>query len=537
MILEALFEKRATKVSIGHPSTEEAWIKGNFAPGPALSGVQVNKTTALQYGAFFAACKILSDVVSTLPFNVYERLPDEGKKVARQHPVHQLLHLRPNPEMTAASFRSTMQLNLSMFGDAVAEIERNQRGQPMNLWPIHPDNIDLMRLPDRSLIYEVKGPDTRQGFLAPRDVIHVVDLSTDGRVGLSTILNAREAIGAGLAAEQFGARWFGQGSQLGGIIEHPAELDETSEKNLRAWLDANHKGLEQAHRILLLQQGMKYQASAVPPKAAQLIETRRENVNEMARWKTVPPHKLAEMTRSTFSNIEEQEIEFVVYTIRHLLVRWEQEINWKLFGEAERETFFAEHVIDGLLRGNVKDRWESYSKGFQIGGFSVNDILKLENRNTIGPDGDVRYRPSALTPVGEEPAVPAEPEPGDTPAEDDEEEDIRQRWLQDCAERVLGKEARELAKALNRYNEKRDIDWLNGWIRKFYATHDEAVCLAFEAVVSDEERLGVEARRYCDDQCRRVLETWVNGGSSDGVRDHDESVRELVDRMRGLTDD
>lgn len=359
------------------------WFSGG---GKATSGVTVNETTALNATAVFSAVDILSRTLASLPLPVYRRLQGGGKERASDHPLYSILHDLPNPEMTSFELRQALMGHLALWGNAFAEIERDNAGRVIGLWPLRPDRMTVMR-DEQGLLYVYRiGTTGQEVALRQRNVMHIRGLSSDGIIGYSPIRLAREAIGLALATEEFGARFFGNGSRPGGVLQHPGKLSEEAARRLKKSWEEMHQGLTQAHRVAILEEGMTWQQIGIPPEDAQFIATRRFQVEEIARIFHVPPHMLADLERSTFSNIEHQGIEFVVHTMRPWLVCWEQVIKRDLFLPRERDTYFAEFLVDGLLRGDIESRYKAYAVGRQNGWLSADDIRELENMNPL-PDG------------------------------------------------------------------------------------------------------------------------------------------------------
>lgn len=391
-----------------------------WAGSAASAGVSISEQSALNYSAVWAAVSIISSDVASLPLILYKRA-GRGKERFDAHPLYRVLHDEPNPEMTSMVFRETLQAHVLTWGNGYAEIVRNGGGQVSELWPLLPNVVQTFRQ-DGRLKYRVKRTDGGQDIFEAKDILHVPGLGFDGHVGYSVIDKAREAIGLGIATERFGGEFFGNGSTMGGVFEHPGKMSPLAQKNFRESVTARHEGTGKAHKFLVVEEGMKYQALGIPPDNAQFLETRKFQVNEIARWFGIPPHKLGDLERATFSNIEQQDIEYYKGGLRRWLVRWEQEINRKLISRPERNIQFAEHLVEGILRGDSQARAEYYSKMFGIGAFSINDILEKENQNPIGAEGDQHFVPANMWPADKvpdptkrvEPAVPAqEPKPAD----------------------------------------------------------------------------------------------------------------------------
>lgn len=372
-------------ITFGKRSIDTANFSDWLVGGRSVAGVAVNERTALTSTAVFAAVDILSRTLASLPLPVYRRLPGGGKERAPTHTLYAVLHDLANPEMTSYEFRQALMGHLCLWGNAYAEVQHDNAGRVIALWPLRPDRISIRR-DDNGLIYTYQLPDGGQVGLRPPNIMHIRGLSSDGIVGYSPVRMAREAIGLALATEEFGARFFGNGSYPGGVLEHPGKLSDTAAERLKKSWEEMHKGLAQSHRVAILEEGMTWQQVGIPPEDAQFLETRKFQVAEIARIFHVPPHMLGDLERATFSNIEEQSIEFVVHTMRPWLVCWEQAIKRDLFTPSENKTYFAEFLVDGLLRGDTQSRYEAYAIGRQNGWLSADDIRELENMNPL-PDG------------------------------------------------------------------------------------------------------------------------------------------------------
>jgi HK97 family phage portal protein len=367
------------------------WVRGGRVTN---SGVAVDAQNAMTYSAFWACVRIISETIGSLPLITYKRGQGRTKDVADLHPVYRLLHDAPNSEMTAIVFRETLTAHVLTYGNAYAEIVYDNAMRPLALWPIPPHIVTPERDDDGNLRYRIRPAKGAEIILPPGKVLHVPGLGYDGIVGYSPVHYAREAIGLGLATEQAGSAFFGNDSTPGGVLEHPGKLDPQAAKNLRQSWEELHAG-KNARRVAVLEQGMKWNSVSIPNSDAQYLETRKFQTTEIARFFRVPPHMIGDLDRATFSNIEHQSIEFVVHCIRPWLIRWEQELNRKLFADKH---FFCEHIVDGLLRGDIQARYGAYQTGMMNGWLSPNDIRRLENMNPI-KGGDQYFRPQNLAPL------------------------------------------------------------------------------------------------------------------------------------------
>ena len=363
----------------------------SFLFGRTTSGKPVNERTAMQTTAVYACVRILAEAVASLPLHVYEYQDDGGKKLVHDHPLYYLLHDEPNPEMTSFVFRETLMSHLLIWGNAYAQIIRDGAGRVLGLYPLLPDKMDVQR-DDKGNIYYVysRNSDENPMFkeygnikLKAEDVLHIPGLGFDGLIGYSPIAMAKNAVGMTLACEEYGASFFANGANPGGVLEHPGVLKDPS-KVRESW-NSVYRGVSNAHKIAVLEEGMKYQQIGIPPEEAQFLETRKFQINEIARLCRIPPHMVGDLDKSSFSNIEQQSLEFVKYTLDPWVIRWEQSLQRSLLLPGEKGKYFIKLNVDGLLRGDYQSRMNGYAVGRQNGWFSANDIREMENMNPI-PD-------------------------------------------------------------------------------------------------------------------------------------------------------
>ena len=363
----------------------------SFLFGRTTSGKPVNERTAMQTTAVYACVRILAEAVASLPLHVYEYQDDGGKKLVHDHPLYYLLHDEPNPEMTSFVFRETLMSHLLIWGNAYAQIIRDGAGRVLGLYPLLPDKMDVQR-DDKGNIYYVysRNSDENPMFkeygnirLKAEDVLHIPGLGFDGLIGYSPIAMAKNAVGLTLACEEYGASFFANGANPGGVLEHPGVLKDPS-KVRESW-NSVYRGVSNAHKIAVLEEGMKYQQIGIPPEEAQFLETRKFQINEIARLYRIPPHMVGDLDKSSFSNIEQQSLEFVKYTLDPWVIRWEQSLQRSLLLPGEKGKYFIKLNVDGLLRGDYQSRMNGYAVGRQNGWFSANDIREMENMNPI-PD-------------------------------------------------------------------------------------------------------------------------------------------------------
>lgn len=375
--------------------------------GGSSSGKRVNERSAMQMTAVYSCVRILAEAVAGLPLHLYRYKEDGGKEKAIGHPLYLILHDEPNPEMSSFVFRETLMTHLLLWGNAYAQIIRNGKGEVIALYPLMPDRMAVDRDGSGQLYYEytvstddapvVKGNMVR---LKPTDVLHIPGLGFDGLVGYSPIAMAKNAIGMAIACEEYGAKFFANGAAPGGVLEHPGTIKDPA--RVRESWQSTFGGSGNANKIAVLEEGMKYTPIGISPEQAQFLETRKFQINEIARIFRVPPHMVGDLEKSSFSNIEQQSLEFVKYTLEPWLIRWEQSIQRTLLSAAEKPQYFAKFNVDGLLRGDYASRMEGYATARQNGWMSANDIRELENLDRIPAEegGDLYLINGNMLPLG-----------------------------------------------------------------------------------------------------------------------------------------
>jgi HK97 family phage portal protein len=342
----------------------------------------------MQMTAVYSCVRILAEAVAGLPLHLYRYTDKGGKEKAVDHSLYRLLHDEPNPEMSSFVFRETLMTHLLLWGNAYAQIIRNGKGEVIGLYPLMPNKMTVDRDEAGRLYYTYNRSNedapTMKGstvVLKPTDVLHIPGLGFDGLVGYSPIAMAKNAIGMAIACEEYGAKFFANGASPGGVLEHPGTIKDPA--RVRDSWNSVYQGSGNSHRIAVLEEGMKYTPIGISPEQAQFLETRKFQINEIARIFRVPPHMVGDLEKSSFSNIEQQSLEFVQYTLRPWLVRWEQGITRSLFSEDEKPSLFVKFNVDGLLRGDYASRMTGYATARQNGWISANDIRELEDMDPI----------------------------------------------------------------------------------------------------------------------------------------------------------
>lgn len=353
----------------------------SFLFGGTTSGKAVNERTAMQTSAVYACVRILAESVAALPLHVYERNATGSKATKPSHPLYRLLHDEPNREMTSFVFRETLMSHLLLWGNAYAQIIRDGRGFPIALYPLLPDRVSVDRNNNGEIVYTYQS-DKGQVKLRHENVLHIPGLGFDGLIGYSPIAMAKNSIGMALATEEYGATFFANGANPGGVLEHPGVIKPEQADRLRESWQSQFGGAN-AHKVAVLEEGLKFHQMSIPPEQAQFLETRKFQINEIARIFRVPPHMVGDLEKSSFSNIEQQSLEFVKYTLDPWVVRWEQSLQQALILPSEKTTIFIKFNLDGLLRGDYQSRMQGYSTGIQNGFMSVNDVRSLEDMNLL----------------------------------------------------------------------------------------------------------------------------------------------------------
>lgn len=373
------------------PKNEYEGQDFSYLFGRTTSGQNVDEFKAMQTTAVYACVRILSEAIASLPIHVYERT-DKGKEKRVDHPLYFLLHDEPNPEMSSFVFRETLMSHLLIWGNAYVQIIRDRSGNVISLYPLLPDKMSVHR-DSRGILYYKYQRQTEENpnitetgtvVLPQEDVLHVPGLGFDGLIGYSPIALAKNAIGMTLATEEYGASFFRNGANPGGVLEHPGILKDP--KRVRDSWNEVYKGVANAHKVAVLEEGMKYTQIGIPPEEAQFLQTRKFQINEIARLYRIPPHMVGDLEKSSFSNIEQQSLEFVKYTLDPWVVRFEQSFKRALFLPEEKKTHFIKFNVDGLLRGDYQSRMNGYAVYRQNGWLSTNDIRELEDLNLLSDE-------------------------------------------------------------------------------------------------------------------------------------------------------
>lgn len=397
--------KRAVKWA-GVPLRDPALVS-LFGKRETESGTVVDEVTALNFSAVWAAVRVLSESLASLPVTILKTtLADADERTELiDHPLQYTLNVAPNDRMSAFVFHETLQAHVLTWGNAFARIVG--KGGKRTLWPMAPDQVRIGEDASGNVVYTFDGRKTGEESVALRasEVVHIPGLSFDGLRGYSVISMAAESIGLGMAAEKQGAGFFGRGATPSGIITHPQELTEQARKNLRASWDAIHRGPANSHRVAILDEGMTFSPITMSAKDSEYLATRLFQVVEIARWFNLPPHMLRDLTHATYSNIEHQTIDFLVYSLRPWLIRWKQEYIRKMFTFEEQHSLTLEHDTTALLQTDTAARFAAFRTAREGGWYTINNILRKLGMNTIGPEGDTYLQPLNMETLGRPVAI------------------------------------------------------------------------------------------------------------------------------------
>jgi HK97 family phage portal protein len=410
-----LFNKLRNAIKNLSLSDPKAWNPSlwNLANNQSLSGENVDEQSALTYSAVYNAVTLISGTIGALPLHLYQR-KDDKKQILDNRILYRVMHDQWNPIMTAKSGRETMMAHILLWGNGYAEKIRNGYGEIVELWPITPNRV-RPHMKDGEFVYGIR-VDSEE-IIMPRDkILHIPGLGFDGFMGYSVISMANKSIGLGMALETFGSMYFGQGTHPGVIISHPNSLSAQANSNLRTSLAETYSGLGKSHRLMLLEEGMKIEKLGIPPNDSQFLESRQFQIPEVARWFNLPPHKLKDLTKSSFSNIESEQLSFVIDSLLPWLVTLEQNYNMQLLTASDKSLsgygrLYFKHIVEGLMRGDAASRSAFYAIMLDRGVFSINEVREKEDMNPI-PGGDIHLVPLNMTSLenaGKQPVTPTLP--------------------------------------------------------------------------------------------------------------------------------
>lgn len=544
--------------------------------GPSTyAGPAVSEESALRYSAVYACVRIISESIAALPLPLMRR-SGRDKERASDHPLYSVLHDMASPEMTSFDWRELMFSHLLTWGNGYSEKEYNARGQIIALWPLRPDKVEgINRNAQGQLEYIYRLPDNSLRVI-PWWRIHHIKGPGDALLGHSPIrLAARQAVGLGLATEEYGARFFSNGAKPGAVLKHPGKLSAQALERLRESLASENQGLSNSHRTKILEEGMDIATIGIPPNEAQFLETRKFQITEIARIYRVPPHMLADLDRATFSNIEHQSLNFVMHTLLPWLVRHEQAIYRDLLTPDERRTLYAKYVVAGMLRGDFATRSQGYATGINTGYYTRNEVRELEDMNPL--EGlDKPLMPLNMIEVGATPPAPAQAVPGANRAQGapasqliDREERAtttrkdRQalinrhvRLFEEAAGRAVKREVSDIRKAIPRHLGKRSVasfetwlagfyeqmrDWLPDYFRALMLSYFETIMASVaEELDGDPAQLDDEAREWIEGYLANFTEVYAVGGEkqlrallAEAEAEEQSAAEAIEDRLTG----
>lgn len=527
----------------------------NGAAGTA-AGVTVTPENALQVMAVYACVKVLAESLASLPMVLFEQ-SGRAKQRATTHPLYPVLHDLPNPEMTSLELRETLMGHLALRGNAYANKVFDGAGRIVELWPLRPDKTEIKRSATGELYYEYTLPGGEKRYLASYEVMHIRGLSPDGIKGYSPISLARQAVGLAMATEEFGAKFFGNGARATTVLKYPTKLSDKARDNILTSWNAHHQGLQNAHRVAILEEGMDIVQIGMAPEDAQFLQTRKFQKSEIAGFYRVPPHMVADLEHATFGNIEHQSLEFVTYTLAPWLVRWEQAAYRDLLTPEERKRYFVKFQVNALLRGDIESRFNAYASAHNNGWMNANEIRELEDLNPYD-GGDAYLMPLNMVPVdqvGKQPQQPtvqrnsghvdnlpecqcancrAQAGTIERRADDNTEPDknyvskadlIRSYipLFNDVAGRVVRREVNDVRRAVDKHLRKRSAEdfktWLDGFYKDFPAVirdNFEAMMLTYAAAMAKEvaQELGKDNQGVTDELRKFIKEYLDNMGNS-----------------------
>jgi len=455
------------------------------------SGVKISEHSALAISAVFACINAISQDVGKLPLHFYKRKASDNREKATEHSLYKVLMYRPNPEMSAIEFKQVLTGHVLGWGTAYAEIEFNGAGQVIGLWPLPPDRTKPKRTEGGTLYYAYRSPSGEEIPISAERIFRLHGLGFNGISGYSVIGLAREGIGLAKATETFAAKYFGNGAISPLLLTHPGKLGEDAVERMRSSWEKAHGGLNNAHRVAILQEGVTVEKIGIPPNDSQFLESREFSVPEIARFFRMPLHKIQHLKEATFNNIEHLAQEYLSDTLEFWLKSWEQQVYNSLLTEKEQKKYYAEFLTDSILRGDTETRYEAYAKAIQNGFMSPDDVRRKENMNPL-PDGSGKqyFIPMNLIPVDQ---VDAFAESVKNKAKTANNEDktvktpgiiekrakgiiivrnrLRNRYydlFRDIADQIVTREHNQITRYAQKYLGGNDVSSFDAWINDYY---------------------------------------------------------------------
>lgn len=457
--------------------------------GLPSSGVRVDEDRSLNYSAVWAAVSMIARTMGIVSWQVHER-QDGRRERLFDDPLARLLNVEPNSEMTPQTLKQTLAVNALLWGIGYAEIERNGAGRPIALWPIPSRYVTPRRTESGALIYEAEGEDGVKVPIPDRDMFAPIGISFDGVTPISPIQRARESVAMGIAMEQYGASFFGNDARPSFILTAPEKLSDKAVENMRDWVNRNHGGPRNKWKPGILEQGTTIKEVGMPNDDAQFLESRKFQIGEIARWFSIPPHKIGDMERATFNNIDSRERMYVTEAVLPWARGFEEEGNRKLVASNRRGRVFTKFDLNSLMRGDVQTRGEFYNTLFNIGAFSPNDVRVLEDMNPVR-GGNQHMVPGNMVPLTQ---AGSQMQPAAA----------MHTVFASTAERVLAKEEKAVGRSL-------DKDGLEG-VARFYSRHQDELVETFRPCVEAlASQLGMEVptgllKRWATEHCHAAFD-------------------------------
>lgn len=487
-LLASAMQERRSRVTPGESlaNPKSAWFLDMFGLSPATAGVNVTEHNALTMSAFWCAVNAISVDTAKLPIGVFTNEGEDDRRRLPNDPVAILLNREPSPDCIPITFRQTITAHALTWGNGYAEIEWYNNGRPAALWGLLPSDCQPVRDRDGKVYYEVNSE--RYGktvTLEPADMFHIHGLGFDGLCGYSVVKMARESLALTMATEKFGAAFFGNGSHVSGVLQHPGKLKDQGAA-IKKSIEESHRGPGKARGTLVLEEGMEWKQTGIPPDDGQFLQTRQFQIPEIARWFRMPPHKLFDLLRGTFSNIEHQSIEYVTDCLEPWIIRVEQEAGRKLFGKNDPR--YIKHNVAALVRGDMESRYRAYAIGRQWGFINVDEIRALEDKNKL-PDGQgqIYLTPSNMIPAdkvaeltdaqiqAKNKPAPASKPPAADPNNGNQNRSAFRAFLEGSAvvlQDAIARTIRVEADKLKRNSKRPDFQ---AWTQAFYAEHRDHV--------------------------------------------------------------
>jgi HK97 family phage portal protein len=572
-----LFQRVATTIFGGEKRMTSNELYSLIAAGNAThAGPSVTEDNAMRSSAVYACIRIISESIAALPLVLYKQ-SGRNKSKATTHSLYPVLHDMANPEMTAFEWRELMLAHAVLRGNGYSEKEFDSFGKVIALWPLNPAKMEGYDRRGGVIHWLYKLPDETLRAIPNWRIHHIKGLG-DGVMGYSPIHQAaKQAVGLSLAAEEYGSRFYSNGARPGLILRHPGKISTAAAERLRSSFASEHQGLSNAHRTKILEEGMDVTTIGIPNNEAQFLETRKFQVTEIARIYRVPPHMLADLDRATFSNIEQQSINFVIYTLMPWLVRHEQAIYRDLLSEAERKTLFAKYNVEGMLRGDSLSRYQSYQVAINNTILTPNEIRELEDRNPV-EGGDVLFTPLNMIELGKEPPAP-------TPAPAQGSQPVKRNWsdqsaidtraakvsddrralmnrnvrlFEEAVSRVVKRETNDIRKAAKSKMGKRSTESFETWLEGFYKqlrtwfpdyfrnimlTYAESIMASVASELDGEPvELNDELREWVDGYLANYVEVYAVGGEKQlrallaESENEEDAAAKIEERMTGWED-